>query len=196
MQQLKSVCVKGVFMTREFLKNLGITEKETIDEIMKEHGTTIEKTKTTTDEKIKADYEKQISERDKQLEELKKVDVTAYEQKIKEIQEENLKSKSDFENQLKQTKINLSIENALIKAGAKNAQVFKSMVDTTKIIVDNDKIIGLDEQLETIKKDYSWGFGAEQEVITTGQQQTPNNQLTADEQYIQSKYKDNPYYKG
>lgn len=165
---------KGVFMTREFLKNLGITEKETIDEIMKEHGTTIEKTKTTAEEKIKSDYEKQISERDKQLEELKKVDVTAYEQKIKEIQEENLKSKSDFENQLKQTKIDLSIENALIKAGAKNAQVFKSMVDTTKIIVDNDKIIGLDEQLETIKKDYSWGFGTEQEIITTGQQQQPN----------------------
>ena len=37
-------------MTREFLKNLGITEKETIDEIMKEHGTTVEKTKTTTEE--------------------------------------------------------------------------------------------------------------------------------------------------
>lgn len=187
---------KGVFMTREFLKNLGITEKETIDEIMKEHGTTIEKTKTTTEEKIKSDYEKQISERDKQLEELKKVDASAFEAKIKELQDENSKSKTDFENQLKQTKIELSIENALIKAGAKNAHVFKSMVDTTKIIVDNDKIIGLDEQLETIKKDYSWGFGAEQEVITTGQQQTPNNQLTADEQYLQNKYKDSPYYKG
>ena len=183
-------------MTREFLKNLGITEKETIDEIMKEHGTSIEKTKTTAEEKIKTEFEKQISERDKQLEELKKVDVASYEQKIKEIQEENLKSKTDFENQLKQTKIDLSIENALIKAGAKNAQVFKSMVDTTKIIVDNDKIIGLDEQLEAIKKDYAWGFGAEQEIITTGQQQTPNNQMTADEQYIQSKYKDNPYFKG
>ena len=183
-------------MTREFLKSLGITEKETIDEIMKEHGTSIEKTKATAEEKIKAEFEKQISERDKQLEELKKVDVTAYEQKIKEIQEENLKSKTDFENQLKQTKIDLSIENALIKAGAKNAQVFKSMVDTTKIIVDNDKIIGLDEQLEAIKKDYAWGFGTEQEIITTGQQQTPNNQLSADEQYIQSKYKDNPYFKG
>ena len=187
---------KGVFMTREFLKNLGIAEKETIDEIMKEHGTTIEKTKTTTDEKIKADYEKQIMERDKQLEELKKVDASAFEAKIKELQELNNTTKSDFENQLKQTKIDLSIENALIKAGAKDAKLFKSMIATDKIIVDNDKIIGLDEQLEAIKKDYSWGFGAEQEVITTGQQQTPNNQLTADEQYIQSKYKDNPYYKG
>jgi len=182
-------------MKREDLKDLELS-KDAIDKIMELHGKDIEATKSKVDEKIKADYEKQIMERDKQLEELKKVDVTAYEQKIKEIQEENLKSKSDFENQLKQTKIDLSIENALIKAGAKNAQVFKSMVDTTKIIVDNDKIIGLDEQLETIKKDYSWGFGAEQEIITTGQQQTPNNQLTADEQYIQGKYKDNPYFKG
>lgn len=181
-------------MKREDLKDLELS-KEAIDKIMELHGKDIEATKTKVDEKIKADYEKQISERDKQLEELKKVDVASYEQKIKEMQEENLKSKSDFENQLKQAKIELSIENALIKAGAKNAQVFKSMVDTTKIIVDNDKIIGLDEQLETIKKDYAWGFGAEQEVITTGQQQTPNNQLTADEQYLQSKYKDNPYYK-
>jgi len=163
---------------------------------MELHGKDIEATKSKVEEKIKADYEKQITERDKQLEELKKVDVASYEQKIKEIQEENMKSKAEFENQLKQTKIELSIENALIKAGAKDAHVFKSMVDTTKIIVDNDKIIGLDAQLETIKKDYAWGFGAEQEIITTGQQQTPNNQLSADEQYIQSKYKDNPYYKG
>lgn len=182
-------------MKREDLKDLELS-KDAIDKIMGLHGKDIEATKSKAEEKIKSDYEKQISEHDKQLEELKKVDVTAYEQKIKEIQEENLKSKSDFENQLKQTKIDLSIENALIKAGAKNAQVFKSMVDTTKIIVDNDKIIGLDEQLETIKKDYAWGFGAEQEILTTGQKQTPNNQLTADEQYIQSKYKDNPYYKG
>lgn len=182
-------------MKREDLKDLELS-KDAIDKIMELHGKDIEATKLKVDEKIKADYEKQIMERDKQLEELKKVDASAFEAKIKELQDENSKSKTDFENQLKQTKIELSIENALIKAGAKNAQVFKSMVDTTKIIVDNDKIIGLDEQLETIKKDYSWGFGAEQEVITTGQQQTPNNQLTADEQYIQSKYKDNPYFKG
>ena len=182
-------------MKREDLKDLELS-KEAIDKIMELHGKDIESTKAKTEEKIKTEFEKQISERDKQLEELKKVDVASYEQKIKEIQEENLKSKTDFENQLKQTKIDLSIENALIKAGAKNAQVFKSMVDTTKIIVDNDKIIGLDEQLETIKKEYAWGFGTEQEIITTGQQQTPNNQLTADEQYIQNKYKDNPYFKG
>ena len=182
-------------MKREDLKDLELS-KEAIDKIMELHGKDIESTKAKTEEKIKTEFEKQISERDKQLEELKKVDVASYEQKIKEIQEENLKSKTDFENQLKQTKIDLSIENALIKAGAKDAQVFKSMVDTTKIIVDNDKIIGLDEQLETIKKEYAWGFGTEQEIITTGQQQTPNNQLTADEQYIQNKYKDNPYFKG
>ena len=182
-------------MKREDLKDLELS-KEAIDKIMELHGKDIESTKAKTEEKIKTEFEKQISERDKQLEELKKVDVASYEQKIKEIQEENLKSKTDFENQLKQTKIDLSIENALIKAGAKNAQVFKSMVDTTKIIVDNDKIIGLDEQLETIKKEYAWGFGTEQEILTTGQQQTPNNQLTADEQYIQNKYKDNPYFKG
>jgi len=182
-------------MKREDLKDLELS-KEAIDKIMELHGKDIESTKAKTEEKIKTEFEKQISERDKQLEELKKVDVASYEKKIKEIQEENLKSKTDFENQLKQTKIDLSIENALIKAGAKDAQVFKSMVDTTKIIVDNDKIIGLDEQLESIKKDYAWGFGTEQEILTTGQQQTPNNQLTADEQYIQSKYKDNPYFKG
>lgn len=183
-------------MTREFLKNLGITEKETIDEIMKEHGTSIEKTKTTTEEKIKSDYEKQIMERDKQLEELKKVDASAFEAKIKELQEENLKSKSDFENQLKQTKIDLSIENALIKAGAKDAKLLKSMIATDKIIIDNDKTIGLDEQIADIKKSHGWAFADEQINITTGQQQQPNNQMTADEQYIQSKYKDNPYYKG
>lgn len=173
MQQLKSVCVKGVFMTREFLKNLELS-KDAIDKIMELHGKDIEATKSKVDEKIKADYEKQISERDKQLEELKKVDVASYEQKIKEIQEENLKSKSDFENQLKQTKIDLTIENALIKAGAKDAKLLKSMIATDKIIIDNDKTIGLDEQLADIKKSHGWAFADEQTSITTGQPQQPN----------------------
>ena len=76
-------------MKREDLKDLELS-KEAIDKIMELHGKDIESTKTKTEEKIKTEFEKQISERDKQLEELKKVDVTAYEQKIKEIQEENL----------------------------------------------------------------------------------------------------------
>lgn len=182
-------------MKREDLKDLELS-KDAIDKIMELHGKDIEATKSKVEEKIKSDYEKQISERDKQLEELKKVDVTVYEQKIKEIQEENLKSKTDFENQLKQTKIDLSIENALIKAGAKDAKLLKSMIATDKIIIDNDKTIGLDEQLADIKKTHAWAFTDEQTSLTTGQQQTPNNQLTSDEQYIQSKYKDNPYFKG
>ena len=160
-------------MKREDLKDLELS-KDAIDKIMELHGKDIEATKSKTEEKIKADYEKQISERDKQLEELKKVDVTAYEQKIKEIQEENLKSKSDFENQLKQTKIDLSIENALIKAGAKDAKLLKSMIATDKIIIDNDKTIGLDEQLADIKKSHGWAFVDEQTSITTGQPQQPN----------------------
>ena len=160
-------------MKREDLKDLELS-KDAIDKIMELHGKDIEATKSKVEEKIKADYEKQITERDKQLEELKKVDVTVYEQKIKEIQEENLKSKSDFENQLKQTKIDLSIENALIKAGAKDAKLLKSMIATDKIIIDNDKTIGLDEQLADIKKSHGWAFADEQTSITTGQPQQPN----------------------
>jgi hypothetical protein len=160
-------------MKREDLKDLELS-KEVIDKIMELHGKDIESTKAKTEEKIKSDYEKQISERDKQLEELKKVDVTAYEQKIKEIQEENLKSKTDFENQLKQTKIDLSIENALIKAGAKDAKLLKSMIATDKIIIDNEKTIGLDEQLADIKKSHGWAFADDQTTITTGQPQQPN----------------------
>lgn len=160
-------------MKREDLKDLELS-KDAIDKIMELHGKDIEATKSKADEKIKADYEKQIMERDKQLEELKKVDASAFEAKIKELQDENSKSKTDYENQLKQTKIELSIENALIKAGAKDAKLLKSMIATDKIIIDNDKTIGLDEQLADIKKSHGWAFADEQINITTGQQQQPN----------------------
>ena len=160
-------------MTRADLDDFNLP-KEAKDKIMELHGKDIEATKSKVEEKIKADYEKQISERDKQLEELKKVDASAFEAKIKELQEENLKSKTDFENQLKQTKIDLSIENALIKAGAKDAKLLKSMIATDKIIIDNDKTIGLDEQLADIKKSHGWAFADEQTSITTGQPQQPN----------------------
>ena len=160
-------------MTRADLDDFNLP-KEAKDKIMELHGKDIEATKSKVEEKIKADYEKQISERDKQLAELKKVDASAFEAKIKELQEENLKSKTDFENQLKQTKIDLSIENALIKAGAKDAKLLKSMIATDKIIIDNDKTIGLDEQLADIKKSHGWAFADEQTSITTGQPQQPN----------------------
>ena len=160
-------------MTRADLDDFNLP-KEAKDKIMELNWKDIEATKSKVEEKIKADYEKQISERDKQLAELKKVDASAFEAKIKELQEENLKSKTDFENQLKQTKIDLSIENALIKAGAKDAKLLKSMIATDKIIIDNDKTIGLDEQLADIKKSHGWAFADEQTSITTGQPQQPN----------------------
>ena len=155
-------------MKREYLKELGIAD-DIIDKIMAENGKDIEKhkgdaeaanTAKKTLEETNRTLEASVAERDKQLEELKKADPKELEAKITELQTANTTAKTEFETQLKQIKLDATLETRLIKEGAVNTKAVKALLDSGKITLDGDNIIGLDDQLAALKESEKWAFSA------------------------------------
>ena len=140
-------------MKRSFLEELGI-EKETIDKIMAENGNDIEKAKGSLADvqKERDDLKAQVSERDNQLEELKKASGNADELKaqIEQLQKDN-----------HNIKVNAAIEKALTSAKAKNIKAVKALLSLDEAeLSDDGSIKGLTEQIEAVKKDNDYLFEA------------------------------------
>jgi len=152
-------------MKREFIKELlpDIT-KEALDAIMAENGKDIERYKTAAEaaEEAKKKLESTIAEYDKQLEELKKVDAEGLKAKIEELQTANTTAKTEYENQLKQIKLDAALETRLIKEGAVNTKAVKALLDVSKISLDGENLVGLDEQLKALKESEKWAFSTQQ----------------------------------
>lgn len=108
----------------------------------------------------KKTLEGQISERDKQLEELKKVDAAGLQAEITRLQGENTKAKTDYESQLKQIKLDTALEAKLREAKAVNAKAVKALLDHSKISLDGDNLLGVDDQLKTLKEKEKWAFSS------------------------------------
>ncbi len=102
-------------------------------------------------------YKTQITDRDKQLTDLKKVagDNADLTKKIADMTEINKKAAGE----LVAAKRNFAIDSVLLQAKAKNPKALRALIDDSKITFDNDKLAGLDEQLEAIKKSDSYLFG-------------------------------------
>ena len=158
-------------MTREFLEEKGITDKEVINAILNKYHEGIKDYKekaekfTTIDTENK-NLKEQIAERDKDLKELKKIDVKEMQNKIDELENKNKSMKEESDKQLLETKKNLLIENSLISSKAKNLKAIKGLLDIEKITVENDSIKGLDEQINALKQSDSYLFNVEQQTKT------------------------------
>lgn len=149
-------------MERKFLKDLGLAD-EAIEKIMAENGKDINELKTasTTAQTTIADLQKQISDRDKQLETLKKSsgDNAALQEEIAKLQEANKTAKAEYEAQMKKVQLDSKVETALLGAKAKNTKAVRALLDESKISIDGENVLGLKEQLEALKKDAAYLFG-------------------------------------
>lgn len=150
----------------EWLKTiLGDTYTEDIDkkvsaEIGKEF---VARTDFNAVNETKKELDKTIRERDAQLEELKKVDAAGLQAKITELQESNNQAKTQYEETLKKTRLDFLLENRLIKEGAVNTKAVKALLEASKITLDGENLVGVDDQLKALKESEKWAF----------QQQTP-----------------------
>ncbi|MDD5487157.1 MAG: phage scaffolding protein, partial [Dehalococcoidales bacterium] len=79
--------------------------------------------------------------------------------KITELQAANTKAKEDYDKAIKQAQLESKLELRLIKEGAVNTKAVKSLLDTAKISLDGENLIGIDEQLKTLKETEKWAFG-------------------------------------
>lgn len=160
---------------QELLKKLGIadTEIQKIDaEVRKElplHFVPKEKYNEAAEAKKKA--EKDVADRDKQIEELGKTAGLSEELKkqIKTLQAENKTAKEKYEFELKEITLASAIKSALTGKVHDEALV-AGLFDREKLVIDGDKVVGLEEQLKGLQESKAFLFKTEE---APQQQQQP-----------------------
>lgn len=165
---------------KALLKEQGLTDEQ-IEKIIGEAGKELPKHYMPKDKyneavEAKKQAEKDIADRDKQLETLK-ADAGASETlkaEITKLQEANTAAKEQYEADLKDIKVTSAIEKALTDAKAKHPDLLLGKIDKTKLVVDGDRIVGLEEQINPLKESYKELFQDESQ-----QQKPPGFQVGA-----------------
>lgn len=144
-------------MTKEQLISLGIAE-DVVDKVLTAYKNSIDGNyvpKATFEaerEKVK-DLNEQISERDKQIEGLKKFegDNEKLTQQLESIQNENKNQKEEYEKKIVTLEQD-SILNAELTPLVNDISDILPKIDREKLIFKDGKVSGLDEQVAEIKK--------------------------------------------
>ncbi|MBU5486479.1 phage scaffolding protein [Clostridium sp. MSJ-11] len=107
------------------------------------------------------DLQTQIKERDKQLKDLstKTGDNEELKKQIEELQSKNNTAKEEYEGKISKMQFDYALEKALGKAGAKNSKAVMALLNAEKIKLDGESLIGLDEQLTSLKTSDPYLFG-------------------------------------
>ena len=144
-------------MNKEDLLKLGLTEEQA-EKVLSANTEQLKgfipKARFDEVNNAKKQAEKDLSDRDKQLETLKNStgDVETLKNTIKQLQDENKASKEQYEANISKIKLDNAIDNALGIAKAKNSRAVKALLDMEKIKFENDNLSGLDEQLKALKE--------------------------------------------
>lgn len=117
----------------------------------------------------KSSLQTQLNERDKQLEELKKVDVEGLQAKIIELQQTNKTVKQEHEQQMKDERLNTALKLAL-HSKVHDTDLVVGLIDKAKIELSEDGKVakGLDEQLKTLQESKSFLFVPESQTLPKG----------------------------
>lgn len=107
----------------------------------------------------KKKLEADVTERDKQLEELKKTAGTSEELKkqIETLQTENKTAKEKYEADMKDLTLTNAIKLA-VTGKVHDEAIVTGLVDKEKLVIDGDKVVGLDDQLKSLQESKSFLF--------------------------------------
>lgn len=154
-------------MKKEDLIAMGLTEEQAKKVMDSIDGNFVTKARFNEVNEENKTLKKSVSDRDKQLEDLKKSsgDNAALQQQISDLQKANADQQKAHETELNQLKLDNAVEVALSGAKAKSSKAVKAMLDMAKVKLGEDgKLSGFDEQIEALKKSDSWMFDADQQT--------------------------------
>ena len=152
-------------MKRDFLKNLGIEDKEIIDKILDENSADIGRAKGESDSyKTKVtDLENTIKTKDDTIANLQKEadKVDGLNQKISQLETDKTNLTNELNTKVSTIQKNHAIESAIRDYKGKNVKAIMALLDTEKITFENNELGGISDQLEALKgaEDSSMLFG-------------------------------------
>ena len=142
-------------MKREFLKELGLTDEQ-IDKIMAENGGDIQREQEKLNEKVKEleIVSDQLAEANKTIKSYKDMDIDKIKQSSAEWEEKYNKAMGD----LKTERESNLLDKLLSAVNTHDADVVKGLLKKEELVFKDDSVLGLDKQIETLKKDKPYLF--------------------------------------
>lgn len=150
-------------MTKEKLLEWGLTEEQANKVMEGLNGSFVTKSRFNEVNTELTNAKKTITERDTQLETLKKSagDAEALKKQITDLQTDNANQKKTHDSEMKALKINNAVELALTGAKAKNNTAVKALLAdflTKAELADDGTVKGLDAEVEKLVKDQATSF--------------------------------------
>lgn len=104
----------------------------------------------------------QLSQANEQIAGFKELDIEGVKQKAAEWEQKYNQAAEDSAREIEQLKFDFALDRELTKAQARNPKAVKALLDRDALKYDKGKIIGLEEQMETLKKgeDSAFLFGS------------------------------------
>ena len=104
----------------------------------------------------------QLSQANEQIAGFKELDIEGVKQKAAEWEQKYNQAAQDSAREIEQLKFDFALDKELTKAQARNPKAVKALLDRDALKYDKGKIIGLEEQLDTLKKkeDSAFLFGS------------------------------------
>lgn len=100
----------------------------------------------------------QLSQANEQIAGFKELDIEGVKQKAAEWEQKYNQAAEDRAREIEQLKFDFALDRELTKAQARNPKAVKALLDRDALKYDKGKIIGLEEQLETLKKNEDSAF--------------------------------------
>lgn len=100
----------------------------------------------------------QLSQANEQIAGFKELDIEGVKQKAAEWEQKYNQAAENSAREIEQLKFDFALDRELTKAQARNPKAVKALLDRDALKYDKGKIIGLEEQLETLKKNEDSAF--------------------------------------
>lgn len=147
-------------MKREAIENLlkevGVAEdkvKEVVDTIMTENGNDIEKYKTS-----ETNLKNQLKTANETLEKFKDVDIDGLKGEVQTYKDAAAQAEADSKAEIERLQFGYILDGAIKASGAKNSKAVKALLDSDGLKLNGESIVGLDEQLKSIKEENGYLF--------------------------------------
>lgn len=168
-------------MKRDFLRNLGIEDKDIIDKILDENSADIGRAKGGT-ENLQSQINQlqtQLNDKTTEYNTLKEStkDYETLKNSVTQLTTEKTNLQNELNTKVSEIQKTHAIENSVRDAKARNVKAVLAQLDMNKITYENNELKGLSEQLEALKtgEDTSFLFGEMNPAPSGTHRGTPPN---------------------